>query len=40
LTALNEALVETLSREDYEQAAYLRDEIKSLTEGSDDEEKK
>ncbi len=32
LIALNEALSETLSREDYEQAAWLRDQIKKLTE--------
>ncbi len=32
LIALNEALKETLSREDYEQAAFLRDQIKALTE--------
>jgi protein arginine kinase activator len=32
LLALNEALKETLSREDYEQAASLRDQIKALTE--------
>jgi protein arginine kinase activator len=32
LLALNEALTETLSREDYEQAAALRDQIKALTE--------
>lgn len=38
LVALNEALTETLSREDYEQAAYLRDQIKALTEGEDGEE--
>jgi len=31
LLALNEALDETLKREDYEQAAWLRDQIKSLT---------
>jgi len=34
LLALNEALKETLSREDYEQAAWLRDQIKALTEES------
>lgn len=34
LMALNEALNETLSREDYEQAAWLRDQIKALTEKS------
>lgn len=32
LLALNEALNETLQREDYEQAALLRDQIKALTE--------
>jgi len=32
LLALNEALNETLQREDYEQAAFLRDQIKELTE--------
>ncbi|CDZ79795.1 hypothetical protein BN1013_00293 [Candidatus Rubidus massiliensis] len=31
ILALNEALKETLKREDYEQAAKLRDEIKALT---------
>jgi protein arginine kinase activator len=31
LLALNEALTETLQREDYEQAALLRDQIKALT---------
>jgi protein arginine kinase activator len=31
LLALNEALTETLKREDYEQAAWLRDQIKALT---------
>jgi protein arginine kinase activator len=46
LLALNEALKETLKREDYEQAALLRDQIKALTEepdkeqGRDDERKK
>lgn len=35
LIALNEALKDTLSREDYEQAAWLRDQIKELTENSD-----
>ncbi len=34
LLALNEALNETLTREDYEQAAWLRDQIKELTEQS------
>jgi protein arginine kinase activator len=37
LLALNEALNETLKREDYEQAAWLRDQIKALT---DNQEKK
>jgi protein arginine kinase activator len=32
LLALNEALKETLQREDYEQAAWLRDQIRALTE--------
>ena len=32
LLALNEALTDTLNREDYEQAAWLRDQIKALTE--------
>lgn len=39
LLALNEALNETLRKEDYEQAAWLRDQIKALTEnpeGKDD----
>ena len=35
LLALHQALNETLSREDYEQAAWLRDQIKELTEGSE-----
>ena len=35
LIALNEALNETLTREDYEQAAWLRDQIKKLTENPD-----
>ena len=34
LLALNEALNETLKREDYEQAAWLRDQIKALTDES------
>ena len=34
LLALDEALKETLRREDYEQAAWLRDQIKALTENS------
>lgn len=38
IVALNEALNETLAREDYEQAALLRDQIRDLTEkkGKDD----
>lgn len=32
ILALNDALTETLKREDYEQAALLRDQIKALTE--------
>lgn len=36
LLALNEALNETLKREDYEQAAWLRDQIKALTTESGD----
>ncbi|MEI8125598.1 MAG: UvrB/UvrC motif-containing protein [Parachlamydiaceae bacterium] len=41
LLALNEALNETLKKEDYEQAALLRDQIKAITEGKEklDEEK-
>lgn len=42
LLALNEALDETLKREDYEQAALLRDQINALqenTEGGDGKEK-
>jgi protein arginine kinase activator len=35
LLSLNEALNETLKREDYEQAAWLRDQIKELTEKSE-----
>jgi protein arginine kinase activator len=35
LLALNEALNETLKKEDYEQAAWLRDQIKALTEHSE-----
>lgn len=35
LLALNEALKETLSREDYEQAAWLRDQIRALTESEE-----
>lgn len=34
LLALNEALKETLSREDYEQAALLRDQIKEITDNT------
>ncbi len=34
LLALHQALHETLGREDYEQAAWLRDQIKALTEGN------
>lgn len=37
LAALNDALKETLTREDYEQAAWLRDQIKKLTDNSDGE---
>lgn len=36
LLALNEALNETLKKEDYEQAAWLRDQIKALTENAED----
>lgn len=39
LLALNEALKETLNREDYEQAAWLRDQIKALTDNEKGEEK-
>ena len=35
LLALNEALNETLKKEDYEQAAWLRDQIKALTDNSE-----
>ena len=35
LLALHQALNETLSREDYEQAAWLRDQIKAITEETD-----
>jgi len=35
LLALNEALNETLKKEDYEQAALLRDQIKALTENKE-----
>jgi protein arginine kinase activator len=37
LVALHQALNETLSREDYEQAAWLRDQIKALTDGKKNE---
>lgn len=40
LLALNEALNETLKREDYEQAALLRDQIKALTETETKEKEK
>jgi len=36
LSSLNEALNEALRRENYEQAAWLRDQIKALTEKKDD----
>ena len=36
LISLHEALKETLSREDYEQAAWLRDQIKQIKGGSSD----
>lgn len=39
LIALNEALDETLIREDYEQAALLRDQIRALKERSENEER-
>jgi len=39
LLALHQALNETLAREDYEQAAWLRDQIKALTEEGQDEQK-
>lgn len=39
LLALNEALNETLKREDYEQAAWLRDQIKALTENPKNKDK-
>ncbi len=35
LSALNEALKETLKREDYEQAAWIRDQIKALTDNKE-----
>lgn len=37
LIALNEALHDTLSKEDYEQAAWLRDQIKAITEETGEE---
>lgn len=37
LMELHQALHETLSREEYEQAAWLRDQIKILTEGTENE---
>lgn len=40
LIALNEALDETLIREDYEQAALLRDQIKTLKEKSKQDDRK
>lgn len=40
LLALNEALTETLKREDYEQAAILRDQIRELTEAETKNESK
>ena len=40
LLALNEELNETLKREDYEQAAWLRDQIKELTEAQEKEKGK
>lgn len=40
ILALNEALKETLNREDYEQAASLRDQIRALTEDENREDKK
>ncbi len=39
LLALHQALHETLGREDYEQAAWLRDQIKALTEGNKNEQR-
>jgi protein arginine kinase activator len=35
LIALNEALAETLAKEDYEQAAWIRDQIKAITESKE-----
>ena len=40
LTALNEALNEALKKENYEQAAWLRDQIKALIEKGNDDGKK
>jgi protein arginine kinase activator len=40
LTALNEALNEALKKENYEQAAWLRDQIKDLTEKKSNDGKK
>ncbi len=40
LTALNEALNEALKKENYEKAAWLRDQIKALTEKASDDGKK
>ncbi len=40
LLALNEALNETLKKEDYEQAASLRDQIKALTKESGEKDEK
>jgi protein arginine kinase activator len=40
LLSLHQALGETLRREDYEQAAWLRDQIKALTEETKDNEEK
>lgn len=40
LLALNEALTEMLKSEDYEQAAWLRDQIKALTEKRQDKDEK
>ncbi len=40
LLTLHQALNETLAREDYEQAAWLRDQIKALTEGNKTDEQK
>lgn len=40
LIALNEALDETLIREDYEQAALLRDQIRAIKEKAEHEERK